>query len=668
MSNRRPDHIDRTDGSPGDPAGQLGRSRRRGWLRQASLMAAALLVIVIVTGVLISVFDGLPRNIDPTSPSAAGPISPTEPTKAAETPERSTVATVSSPSAPVLPENADLSSSDAASAAAMRWAKTIFEAREARVVTADLLLVRDAREAQRLAAGRAMLVWDPATYDEPVWVVALTGSSFRFHDCPDCPTGTRLLLTIRASDDGMYWAAIGADGMTGMTQVIPHRPLDNRITAEVTPEEMGRAALDYPRSWVSARQRDVEPESGQPEVVVSKPATRSALQELGLGDTFAPSCQRPLYVVVLHGDFAGDVQYIGYVFDLGDGPPGQVMLTAASQTDEPFRHTLGGPPPSPSPSLASPEATRDTSAWPCETIWLPGAASVPPATPADDDLVVDAGAWQLVVARGESRSVAAVIYGETIDAAIMYANAVRQIGDAPFASHETIPVLVTFMHPIAPEHFAALMIDSGARVRTYRIRTRDDGAAGTMQLEAGADGVMRPLPDGGWVSKDGMPRHVVGVFDAEVLIDVNAYHVLAGNPNVFLIDVMRAVATDTLTERGIDEFAMDSIVINPPFWLLEQAGTTARSTQARLTAEDSGRRFDYVVTGRFEIVLDQEQYPRENLAVSCDPSDTIGAISNLPSLERPADWAARYTGVVPDICTITNNDFSVQIVIVPLPD
>lgn len=113
---------------------------------------------------------------------------------------------------------------------------------------------------------------------------------------------------------------------------------------------------------------------------------------------------------------------------------------------------------------------------------------------------------------------------------------------------------------------------------------------------------------------------------------------------------------------------MERVVVNPPFWLLEQAGMAARSTQTRLTAADNGGQFNYVVTARFEIVFDQHTYPREKLTVSCDPANAIDPISNLPSLDRSTDWVVRYTGVVPGSCTIRNDDFSVNVLIVPLPD
>jgi hypothetical protein len=209
-----------------------------------------------------------------------------------------------------------------------------------------------------------MQVWDTATLGVPVWVVQLAGASFHRYDCDACPTGTTALLTIRAQDEALYWAAVGSQETTNMTQVIPDLPENIGRAGDRSIEEMAQDAIAITRDRGMI-------ESGEPEVLLAMPATAATLQEMGLGGpAYAESCQRPFFVVILRGDFSDDYQYIGYVFDQASGAPGEVTLEINSATDEPFRQALGGEPVVP-PITASPEALPESpSVSLCEDIWV----------------------------------------------------------------------------------------------------------------------------------------------------------------------------------------------------------------------------------------------------------------------------------------------------------
>ncbi len=84
--------------------------------------------------------------------------------------------------------------------------------------------------------------------------------------------------------------------------------------------------------------------------------------------------------------------------------------------------------------------------------------------------------------------------------------------------------------------------------------------------------------------------------------------------------------------------------------------TSALTPQYDFTAQDSGRTVTYVVTSRFEIFLNQQQYPKQNLQVSCTPPGTIGSVSNLPYAAPPL-YVVRYEGVQPGVCIIKNGTF-----------
>lgn len=88
--------------------------------------------------------------------------------------------------------------------------------------------------------------------------------------------------------------------------------------------------------------------------------------------------------------------------------------------------------------------------------------------------------------------------------------------------------------------------------------------------------------------------------------------------------------------------------------------TPALTQQYDFTAQDNGRTVTYVVTSRFEIFLNQQQYPKENLQVSCAPSGTIGNVSNLPAVTPPM-YVVRYEGVQPGMCTIKNGTFLLSV-------
>jgi len=85
--------------------------------------------------------------------------------------------------------------------------------------------------------------------------------------------------------------------------------------------------------------------------------------------------------------------------------------------------------------------------------------------------------------------------------------------------------------------------------------------------------------------------------------------------------------------------------------------------QYEFMEQDSGRSVTYTITARFEIILNAQKYPRKNVEVSCHPQDTLGSVSNLPSVTPPL-YAVRYEGVEPGTCIITNGNFRLRVMIV----
>ncbi len=87
------------------------------------------------------------------------------------------------------------------------------------------------------------------------------------------------------------------------------------------------------------------------------------------------------------------------------------------------------------------------------------------------------------------------------------------------------------------------------------------------------------------------------------------------------------------------------------------------SQQFEITAKDNGKTVVYTITSRFSLILDQQQYPKEAMKVTCQPAGVVGSISNVPPVAPPL-WITRYEGVEPGECTVTDRDFSVTIRIV----
>ena len=204
----------------------------------------------------------------------------------------------------------------------------------------------------------------------------------------------------------------------------------------------------------------------------------------------------------------------------------------------------------------------------------PNAAAPTPVIPTPPPLttVRDAGAWKLIYATYDGQPAAEVQYdARTREGILAYRDAVRQLGANAFAHHDQVPALVTFNHPLSTEEFAALIHDSGATAKSYRYRTVDaSGVRGTMGFAPGQNGEISG-PDNP-TATSGAPYNVHGVFDAEVVIDADAYARLSQDANVFLTDVMRAVADDTLRQQGLAAPSLDDISLTAPYWTMEDTG------------------------------------------------------------------------------------------------
>ena len=86
---------------------------------------------------------------------------------------------------------------------------------------------------------------------------------------------------------------------------------------------------------------------------------------------------------------------------------------------------------------------------------------------------------------------------------------------------------------------------------------------------------------------------------------------------------------------------------------------TAVEGQYEIRATDNGRIFEYPITSRVSVILDENKYPKNNL--SCSPEGLLGSISNIPSVMAPL-YVVRYEILTTGQCLLRDGDFSVVIV------
>ena len=117
-------------------------------------------------------------------------------------------------------------------------------------------------------------------------------------------------------------------------------------------DEMIAEALEF------SRMREVIA-SGEPQPLLAIPATPYWIHSMGINiGNWEPQCDRPMYLVILKGDFDGSTlfvnpgggdkesdgprgTYIGYVFDLNPGVPGNVAFSVLSDDGAVFKRVLG---------------------------------------------------------------------------------------------------------------------------------------------------------------------------------------------------------------------------------------------------------------------------------------------------------------------------------------
>jgi hypothetical protein len=132
--------------------------------------------------------------------------------------------------------------------------------------------------------------------------------------------------------------------------------------------------------------------SGEPEILLATPATPASILQMGLNiGNWDPACTRPMFLIIMKGDFDGRYlfvnpassdqalpgQYLAYVFDLSHGPPGDIIFTILSDDGSAFKQALNDPElPDPDFAVSEPEPPF----VPCDDVWVEGEPEPSPTT------------------------------------------------------------------------------------------------------------------------------------------------------------------------------------------------------------------------------------------------------------------------------------------------
>ena len=126
------------------------------------------------------------------------------------------------------------------------------------------------------------------------------------------------------------------------------------------------------------------------------------------------------------------------------------------------------------------------------------------------------------------------------------------------------------------------MMSQAGATGWFNIRTVEpDGRRGTLGGAPEPDGTILDADHAaamtGQKSKDlGGEVRMEGVVDAEIIVDRAAYDELSSQANdVFLVDIMRAVAVDHLPSEVSGQVSMSAVHLEPLYWHLEDDNLTA---------------------------------------------------------------------------------------------
>lgn len=127
-----------------------------------------------------------------------------------------------------------------------------------------------------------------------------------------------------------------------------------------------------------------------------------------------------------------------------------------------------------------------------------------------------------------------------------------------------------------------------------------------------------------------------------------------------LVSLFLMSCTNSVNQQQSKPQRTPTTAVNQP----SASSTPYLTQQYQFTQQDSGRTVTYTITSRFGIILNAQKYPKSKIQLSCLPSETLGSISNIPSVAPPL-YAVRYEGVRPGVCLIKDGTFHLTVIIVP---
>ncbi|GHO85057.1 hypothetical protein [Dictyobacter formicarum] len=91
---------------------------------------------------------------------------------------------------------------------------------------------------------------------------------------------------------------------------------------------------------------------------------------------------------------------------------------------------------------------------------------------------------------------------------------------------------------------------------------------------------------------------------------------------------------------------------------------TFGAQQYQKTMQESGKTLTVAVTSRLWLAFNQQEYPRQQIQISCQPSQAINNHSLQNAGLQPPFYLVGYQAVEPGTCTIKNGKFHLTVKVV----
>jgi hypothetical protein len=131
--------------------------------------------------------------------------------------------------------------------------------------------------------------------------------------------------------------------------------------------------------------------------------------------------------------------------------------------------------------------------------------------------------------------------------------------------------------------------------------------------------------------------------------------------SIALIVGLFALILHNRNETGLGSTSTATPIVTPTL-------TSTITQQHIFTLQDSGKTITYYLTdSSFTIELESSRYPKNEIQLTCTPTDMLETKTKSPPVNDPSLYAVTYNGTRPGTCSIKNGTFLLTINILPNP-